>query len=114
VTHFQAAADFSTASNEAATPSKTRCHQIRPYFTLFKVCDATIVTGMDDGWWTLKCQSCRKNFEIELYGSEAVIEFARDQACPHCHVIPNSLNGDDALSVWHHVVGFRAILKSSP
>ena len=56
---------------------------------------------MDRGTWTLRCQGCRKLFDLELKSGERIIQYAREAACPHCHNKPEEL--------WHHIVGFRNV-----
>jgi len=56
----------------------------------------------DRGHWTLRCQSCLKDFTIELMAGEQVVDFVKSYACPHCKKRP-----DEAASVWHHVIDFQ-------
>ena len=59
---------------------------------------------MDTGTWTLKCQNCGKTFELEVKPTERVIQYAKEEACPHCHLKPM---GPEALGLWHHIFDFR-------
>ncbi len=58
--------------------------------------------------WTLRCQSCDGEFDVELPAGQRVIETAQTHPCPHCRKQPDQdAAGTEALAVWHHVVGFQ-------
>jgi hypothetical protein len=61
--------------------------------------------------WTLKCQNCGVTFNVELTGGQRIIEFAKEQICPHCLKKPEDVTGKEALGTWHHVIGFRSSPK---
>lgn len=58
---------------------------------------------MDRGTWKLICQSCEKEFEVEIKPGERVIIFAKETSCPECGVKP-----DGKKTPWHHVIGFHS------
>jgi hypothetical protein len=63
--------------------------------------------SMDAGLWTLRCQNCGKTFTVELKSGERILTFVKEQACPHCHVKPADVTGDQALTSRHDVVDFQ-------
>jgi hypothetical protein len=37
---------------------------------------------MDTGIWTVRCQSCRQTFDVELKPTERIIQYAQKETCP--------------------------------
>lgn len=62
----------------------------------------------DHGTWTLRCQNCQKDFEVELKPGERLVDFAKYHPCPHCGKKPDDVSADRALGAWHHVIDFRS------
>jgi hypothetical protein len=62
---------------------------------------------MERGIWTLRCQLCSKEFEIEVRPGEKVIEYAKGAACPHCYTSPGAKMESEVSSLWHHIIGFK-------
>jgi DNA-directed RNA polymerase subunit RPC12/RpoP len=64
---------------------------------------------MDRGVWTLRCQMCGKDFEIEMKPGERIIQYAQEAACPHCFNAPGSKMESDVSNLWHHITGHRLV-----
>jgi len=62
----------------------------------------------DRGIWTLRCQSCEREFSLEVQPGEHVVDFAKSYTCPHCHKNPDDIGKVKPSGSWHHVVDFHA------
>jgi hypothetical protein len=67
-----------------------------------------IIFLMDDRWttWKLRCQSCHKTFDLTLKTAERIIDYAKKEPCPRCHVKPSRTKG---LAGCHQIIGFSTI-----
>jgi uncharacterized C2H2 Zn-finger protein len=62
----------------------------------------------DSGTWTLRCPQCQHVFEVELSGSESIVETSRNFRCPRCLKVPSEGETSEAKRTFHQVVGFKA------
>jgi len=61
----------------------------------------------DSGIWKLKCSQCGHVFEVELVGSDSIVELSRTSKCPGCQHAP-VLAPLENKEVFHRIVGFHA------
>jgi phage FluMu protein Com len=61
----------------------------------------------DSGTWKLRCPHCQHVFEVELSGSESIVEASRNFRCPACLKIPSEGETSEKRT-FHQVVGFKA------
>ena len=62
-------------------------------------------TMPDRGFWTLRCQSCRETFTIELLPGQRIVDFATDYECPHCHKKPEDSSA--SATSWHRIIDYH-------
>ena len=62
----------------------------------------------DTGTWKLKCPQCGHVFEVELNGSDSIVEASRTSRCPACLKTPSTAPAENKEH-FHRVVGFHAV-----
>ena len=60
----------------------------------------------DSGSWELRCSHCGHVFELELDGTDSIVELSQKFQCPACHAAP-SITAADNKQASHRVVGFH-------
>jgi rRNA maturation endonuclease Nob1 len=68
---------------------------------------------VDTGYWTLRCQNCKKTFTVELTATQQITDSAKNHACPSCQSKPGDLP-DSPSGTRHRIIGFSAVKEKRP
>jgi hypothetical protein len=62
------------------------------------------------GSWTMRCQSCKEDFRLELLTGQCIVDLAKSYSCPRCK---KSADEDSEVNKasWRHVIDFHAKRK---
>lgn len=67
----------------------------------------------DTGIWKLKCSQCGEIFDLEIRGSESIVEASQNSRCPRCLLVPSAGQSPGVpIPHFHSVVGFHSVRKA--
>ncbi|HEY1270257.1 MAG TPA: hypothetical protein VGH16_23570 [Candidatus Binatia bacterium] len=69
---------------------------------------------MQTGIWKLKCQSCKKPFNLHITSNTLITDLIGSQPCPHCRKKPGDLDARNCFVEGHELLAYVPSARAKP